>query len=141
MVEPDLHAIPSPVSPGQMQRLMQIAHKMYKELQRLLRALIPLLQPHRRIPNRTQDIDPRRALPPLLAEDALLRRVVADAVDVVHRGRPAHLVLEPVCPGGDGREVAVCVFGQDGADRVGGCGVQVYLGDGGDDFVACNLGS
>ena len=102
-VEADLDAIATRRSTREVQRLMKVAHEMNEELKCLLRAFVPLLKPHRRVPYRAEDVDARRALPPLLAEDALLRGVVADAVDVVHLGGPAHLVLElvgPACYGG-----------------------------------------
>lgn len=77
-----------------------------------------------------------RALPTVLPELAMVGGVVADATHVVQRPGPGHVEAHLVGPGGDGREVAVCIRGENAAELFNDGGVQVDLGDGGDNFVS-----
>ena len=66
-----------------MERLVYVAHKVNKKLERFLCAIIALLKPHRRVANPTKDVDARRACPTLLPKDTTVTRMVANTIDIV----------------------------------------------------------
>lgn len=119
-----------------MKRLVHIPHEVNQELQCLLCAIIPLLEPHRRISDATEDIDARRASPAFLTEDAALRGMVANAIDIVQCSRPSHMHAHPVRPRGDGRKMTIGVFWQNTTKRLSRGRLKVNLRDCGYDFMA-----
>jgi hypothetical protein len=91
-----------------------------------------------------EDIGTLLPLPAVGAgEEAVVWGVVAGGTDVVQRHRPSVAETDLVCPGGHCREIARRVWadfivgGEDGADGGQDLRVEVQLGDGSDDFVAC----
>ena len=110
--------------------------------------------------DRVEDVDPVLSVPAARArEEAVVRRVITDGTDIVQRRGPARVETDLVSPGGHRREVARRVVSglvtttttttttatatatrvreENGADGVQDLGVEVRLGDGGDDLVAC----
>jgi hypothetical protein len=94
--------------------------------------------------DRVEDVGTLLPLPAVGAgEEAVVRGVVAGGTDVVQRRGPSVAETDLVRPGGHCREIArrvwadLIVGGEDGADGGQDLRVEVRLGDGSDDFVAC----
>jgi len=103
----DLVTVTTTVPTSQMQGHMQVAHKMDQELKGLFRDGItfrssgfnPLGQQSSSVPNTAQHVDPFVAVPALGSrEQALLRRVIPVAADVMERSGPTHTIPELVGP-------------------------------------------
>jgi hypothetical protein len=91
-----------------------------------------------------EDVGTLLPLPAIGArEEAVVRGVVAGGTDVVQWHGPSVAETDLVRPGGHCREIAQRVWadfivgGEDGADGGQDLRVEVQLGDGSDDFVAC----
>lgn len=132
VVKLDFHSISTSLSASKMQRLMHISHKMNEELRRFFDPLSPIQNPFRSIPNASKNIM-NVVLPTstdllVSGEDAGLGRMVVLRSHVVQRARPFLVKANFVCPGGNGCEMALCIWWQDFTELGKRRGIEIHLG-------------
>ncbi len=123
-----------------MEGLVQVANEMYEKFERLLCAVVPLLEPHCRVTHCAEHVVSWCALPTIVAERAVVRGMVAHAADVVQRARPVHVHSNFVGPRSYWRQVALRVLRENRAELLDDGGVEVDLGYGSNYFVSLKGG-